>query len=500
MLLRSILVALVVAAFTIVSSTQISAQTFVDRVTPEAFRVVSYNMFWDELFNHPVNAPDELERMIDALDADVYCFQECFSTTAADAVSLFNLLEPLPGGASWKGHKARNQIIVSRYGLSLQALDVPNGTRGIAMAQVDLPDAVFENDLYILNNHYPCCNNETQRLHESQVIIDWMNDARFVGGNIDLEPGTGILVLGDLNAVNGSAPVDILLDGYNGLTSDWDDSSSSDSLPLHNVVGPEAWTWRDDPMGFAPGVLDFVLYTDSVLKMDHRYILNPWEMSAAELATTGLQATDFMFDKQNPQANSIDHLPLVVDFVPSPFQTADQSKLLDGVTVAGGQGDADQSDNVYWELNPSPTNNPQKQIVDMIFEAQTDVVTPVSMAIRIEARMGGGLPGDVIQTINVFNFATNRMELLDQRPVNDVDEFVQVPIDGVLADYINPITSEVRAKVTWKSQEFSGAAFQWDLAIDQLGWAIDGATSAPRNSSGNREQHQSGKKTRGGKR
>lgn len=64
-------------------------------------------------------------------------------------------------------------------------------------------------------------------------------------------------------------------------------------------------TWRDDESSFAPGRLDFVIYTDSVLNM-RGFVLNTAEMLADELAAYGLQAED--------TAGS-DHLPLVADVV-----------------------------------------------------------------------------------------------------------------------------------------------------------------------------------------
>lgn len=467
----------------------LSAQTFVDRQTPTAFRVVSYNVYWDDLFNNPVTAPDELERMIVALDADVYCFQECAVTTAGDAVSLFNLLSPLSGGASWQGHKARNQIIVSRHPLSMFQFDVPNGMRGIAMALVDLPDAVFGNDLYILNNHFPCCENESQRQHESRVIIDWMNDAKTVGGNIDLPPGTAISVLGDLNAVEGSTPIDILLDGYNGLTSDWDSSSSTDSAPLHNAVGPDRWTWRNDNLPFAPGVLDFILFTDSVLKMEYGFVLNPSTMTPLERAATGLLATDFMLDKANPGANVFDHLPVVVDFLPTPFVVADASKLLDGQFASGSPGDTANSDDQYLELAPSPTANPIKQKIDMIVQSQSDYLNPDQFSFRVEASMNGGPEGDVLQVIRLFNYSLNAWDIIDSRSARTVDEFLQVPASGTLADYVHPLTREITAKVTWTSPSFAGAPFSWDVDVDQLGWVVDGTNASARKSGSPGKRH-----------
>ena len=89
-----------------------------------------------------------------------------------------------------------------------------------------------------------------------------------------------------------------------------------DARPVHNSTGSDEWTWRDDGSGFDPGVLDFVLYTDSVLDVNHSYVLNPSTMLDADLQATGLLATDFKLNK-SPSSTRYDHLPLIVDFAAS---------------------------------------------------------------------------------------------------------------------------------------------------------------------------------------
>ena len=295
--------------------TTVCGQTFLDRQSEDDFRVVSYNMFWDELFRDAEGLM-ELERLIDAVDADVYNFQEAAETSAADATAWFNALAPLPDGRSWEVHKGRNQLIISRHPLSMQQTNVPGGIRRIAMALVDLPDSSFENDLFLLNNHFPCCDNETGRQIEANAIADWLQDAITTGGNFDLPPETAISVLGDLNIVGGPVPLDTLIDGNNGLAPDWDGTSLADARPVHNATGVDEWTWRDDGSGFPPGVLDFVLYTDSVLEVSHSYVLNPSTMLPADLQASGLLETDFKLNK-SASSTRYDHLPLIVDFSPN---------------------------------------------------------------------------------------------------------------------------------------------------------------------------------------
>lgn len=305
---------------TLALAPSIEAQTFVDRLQPDDLRVVSYNVLWDTIFpsQNPTQAA-KFVRVVAALDADIWCLQEInYNTQLSAVLSLFNSIAPIPGG--WHGHKEGDCVIMSRWPLSMKATNtVPAGDKGQAMALVDLPDDVFEQDLYVMNNHYKCCGGfDDRRQKQSDSIINWMRDARTPGGSINLPAGTAMMVIGDLNIVDGFQPVQTLIDGNiinEGIYGpdskpDWDASDSTDELPMHNQLGPATWTWYS-PGPYPHGRLDFVISTDSVLPSVHRYVLNTTTMSASDLAANGLLANDITVDSQGVD---FDHLPLVVDF------------------------------------------------------------------------------------------------------------------------------------------------------------------------------------------
>ena len=189
---------------------------------------------------------------------------------------------------------------------------------------VDLPNAQFVTDFYLMNNHFRCCGDfptgpeNMERQRQADALVNWMRDARTSGGNVDLPANTPMAVVGDLNIVGGMVdplntllPGNIFNEGTYGSDSppDWDGTSLTDSHPLHNVVGPDDYTWRNDSSIYNPGRLDYVLYTDSAVGTANRFILNSTLMTPAELAATGLQ----QFDSAN-SPGIFDHLPLVVDF------------------------------------------------------------------------------------------------------------------------------------------------------------------------------------------
>jgi endonuclease/exonuclease/phosphatase family metal-dependent hydrolase len=307
--------------------------TFIDRLAPSDLRVVSYNIYFDSIFaeTNPVRAA-KFARVMTALNPDILNLQEVYSHSAANVVGLMNSILPLDGGATWYAHKASDNIVVSKYPLSLPRTNTtPASPRSISMALVNLPDAQFQTDFYFMNNHYRCCGDfpggpeDVERQRQSDALVNWMRDARTAGGSIDLPAGTPMAVVGDLNIVESLDPLNNLIagnivnEGTYGTDSpaDWDGSSLGDAHPLHNVVGTADYTWRNDYDRFEPGRLDFILYTDSVARIAHQFVLNTFDMSPVELAATGLQTFDVTFD-----ASNYDHLPLVADFrfppVPEP--------------------------------------------------------------------------------------------------------------------------------------------------------------------------------------
>ncbi|RKY18993.1 MAG: hypothetical protein DRQ55_11830 [Planctomycetota bacterium] len=331
-----------------------AGQTFVDRLDPDDLRVVSYNVLWDTIFPNedPLQAA-KFVRVVAALDADVWCIQEIgYSTHVSVVISLFNDIAPLGAGAGWYGHKEGDCVIISRWPLSMQATStIPAGDKGLAMALVDLPDADWPVDLYVMNNHYKCCGgNDHRRQKQSDAIVSWMRDARTAGGFIDLPAGTPMMVLGDLNIVDSFQPAQTLIDGdiideaAFGPDSppDWDGSDALDIQPLHNVVGPADWTWFT-PGPYPPGRLDFVITTDSVLQSVYDYSLNTTSMSPAQLSASGLLANDVTIDSAGL---AFDHLPLVTDYRAdaSPWSdlggalagTAGEPALQGGGSLAGG--------------------------------------------------------------------------------------------------------------------------------------------------------------------
>ncbi len=309
--------------------------TFLDR-SPEAdFRLVCYNIKWNSVFPEidPRRAA-RFARLVQALDPDVLALQEVGmhpqergqagsrKWKANDVVKLMTFALPLTDGA-WQAYQGKDSVIVSRHPLRLTAAKLdPPGERELALALVDLPDDCCAADVYLLNNHFKCCDankNDPLRQRQADALVAWLRDARTPGGQIDLPARTGLLIVGDLNIVGGFQPVQTLLDGdirdeaQYGPDSppDWDNTSLTDAHPSHNLIGEDDWTWRDDTSQYKPGRLDYIIYSDSVLTAVQTFALDTTTMSDADLAAAGLERLDVCHDQDG---QVFDHLPLVADF------------------------------------------------------------------------------------------------------------------------------------------------------------------------------------------
>jgi endonuclease/exonuclease/phosphatase family metal-dependent hydrolase len=316
---------------------------FLQKPSPDAVRVVSYNVNWDAIFpdddpmNHEWrehNRAARFVRIVKAIQPDILCLQEINPERDPQDVGRI-LAEALPLSASqqWHLHKGADNVIASRYPLGMAATDtVPETNRGHAMALVDLPDGTHTVDLYLVNAHFKAAGgaeNIARRQQHADAVVHWIGDARTPGGNIDLPDGTPFVILGDLNVYETDphrhlttlVTGDIADEGRYGadLAPDWDDTALTDALPKHNSVGPDIYTWRSDASDFKPGPLDRIIYSDSVLQVANSFVLNTTTLKPDELKATGLEAGDVLLDPAN---GYYDHLPLVVDFIVCPTEAA----------------------------------------------------------------------------------------------------------------------------------------------------------------------------------
>ena len=329
---------------------------FFNRTSPDVVRVGTYNLggfinnLSDELFEFDgtsgeFRAVPSLARVWQAIDADVWAFQELADRNATDVRNALNAAVPLENGESWSVFRRANQIIASRYPIVDPVFSVPGVPRNPTIASVDLPDDRFNRDLHLINLHLDsgsAARDFFNRQNEADRITDYLRNVRDQTSSVALPFEEPIIVLGDFNDFNSTNAIPTLTTGNimneadfgSASPPDWDGTSFLDPMPTQNDAGGSTATFQ----GFSSGSrLDLQLYTDSVMRHTNSFVLNASSLSAADRQAAGLLSTDTLFD---PQSGRVDHLPLVVDYELGPelLGDFDNSGFVDATDIDFYQG------------------------------------------------------------------------------------------------------------------------------------------------------------------
>ena len=284
---------------------------------PSFIRVCAYNVLGNGLI-HPVRQ-SRFERIVPALDADVYLFSECGNTTATEVKSLLDNWLPLQSDVGWQTTKNGDLITASRWNHLQSWTNIPKQHPLL----VNVPDSLGGPMLFI-NSHLSCCGNDAARQDQVDEMMAWV-----VQNEGNLTVNTPVVYAGDLNLVGYAQQLETLLEGDivqtqtygQGGMPDWDGTPWADALP-RLTHQPFTYTWRDDGDGnFPPGRLDFVLYSDAVIDQEHAFVLETETLPEEVLAEFGLM--------QGDTHAASDHLPVVMDF--SVLQPMTQDSDLDGL-------------------------------------------------------------------------------------------------------------------------------------------------------------------------
>ena len=198
-------------------------------------------------------------------------------------------------------------ILVSRFPILNSVAIQDNGA-----FLVDLSDRGLGQMLFIVV-HLPCCQNDAGRNFEIDGLLAFLRAAMQNQGAMPLAPATPIVILGDFNLVGQASQLQRLLQGDiqdeaqfgPDFWPDWDRTALTDLQPRHAVL-PFTYTWISPSSSYGPGRLDFILYSNSVLKTQNAFALSTQELPADTLGAFGLQREDSFV--------ASDHLPLVADF------------------------------------------------------------------------------------------------------------------------------------------------------------------------------------------
>jgi endonuclease/exonuclease/phosphatase family metal-dependent hydrolase len=271
-------------------------------------RVMNWNVLNDGLLDQ--QRQPSFTRLLQAINPDIMCFNECFSSSATQVKNVISQILP---GTSWNAVKLdAGNVTVSKYPITQSWLVYPD--HRITASLIDLPQW-FENDILVINCHYKCCggiSNDETRQREADATVAFLLDAKTPGGIINLPSETPFIILGDLNLVGDRQQLITLLTGEivntqlfgNGGPPDWDNTDLDDLLSQQSDKRT-AYTWRDDESSFPPGRLDYQIFSNSVMTVEKNFVIQTEVMSQSRLNQYGLQLLD--------TKTASDHFPKVAD-------------------------------------------------------------------------------------------------------------------------------------------------------------------------------------------
>lgn len=279
------------------------------RPAGQALRLLSWNTEFGGLFDNAVTG--SYDRVLTALAPDLIVFCEIWDQSASQVEDRLEQLVPEQG--PWHAVKIDGGNAIATPLPVLGSWLVQSGYRETAV-RVDATSRIG-GEVLLVGCHLRCCSANAQRQDEMDGLVEFLKDVREPGGRLTLAAGTPILLAGDFNLVGDRQQLltlltgDIVDNGAYGPDSppDWDGGELEDLVPRH-LGGPDTWTWSGEGSSYLPGRLDFVFYTGSVLQAVNSGALWTPELTAGELSTWGLQASDAPL--------AADHCPIFADFAP----------------------------------------------------------------------------------------------------------------------------------------------------------------------------------------
>jgi len=286
-----------------------------DRFNATDVRVLSQNV----LSTGPLSNPAPFQRILQAVEPDIVCWQEVYSMTAEETRQFVTAALPLPPGEQWYAARVSDCVTVARWPISNAAASDAN-----LVCKVNLPDTLTDSDLVIFNAHTPCCQSNSGRDTEHDRMASYWRDMLSGMGVFPIDTTRdAALFCGDFNMVGYRRQILSLRDGniFNNGTFGPDflpgrANGSLVSVADRHMTFLLGETWRNTSGSFAPGKLDWMFVTDDVITPMNSFVLVTTELTGAELLDAGLQFTD---------TNAADHYPMVADFAfPPPAASTEE--------------------------------------------------------------------------------------------------------------------------------------------------------------------------------
>jgi hypothetical protein len=263
------------------------------RTKDTAFRVAAYNTEQNGI--QDVNRRQQVYRQVQAVRADVYCFEEEWNLSATSIATAMGQADPHNDGAAWNVHKISGTHVASRS----TVIPISSFNSRYSAAVVDLPGGAIA----VLAIHPKCCGHigsgeDAQRIAQTQDMIQTLDALRASHFGVQYRTAP-IVIIGDWNLVGSRTPLTMLENAVDHGLRDW---------ILPQLIGEEAFTWLGHRTGagsFTPGRLDLCMYSADRLVRRNGFVLDSREMNAKELAAHGLEQDD---------SQASDHMMIVADF------------------------------------------------------------------------------------------------------------------------------------------------------------------------------------------
>ena len=276
-----------------------------ERFDPAHLRLLSHNV--NRRHFHP-DKKDAFTRVYRALEPDLLLLQEAYEGNAEEILDYFEPALPPSRSGQWYAYKAGAEATVLLSPYPARAV-VPLGNSAAYLLQLPGKN---ESQLALIALSMPCCRQDSARQAEADQILAFIRDLQTPGGSWEVPAGTPIMLAGDANLVGFKRQYTTLLEGsiqdettYGmAFAPDWDGTALTDLHPPH-FQRPHTFTWRG--ASFFPGRLDYVFYTDSVLKIGRNFVFDTVGLAAATLEQYNLRERD--------APDTYKHMPVVVDMV-----------------------------------------------------------------------------------------------------------------------------------------------------------------------------------------